>query len=659
MIRHLLMSISVLILLLLFANETAMADSFPVSIAVKGNSSGRSIPPLFYGQNIEWTSYGDGLWDARGNKPVAGITRLLKPLHIGLIRFPGGSLTNCYHWEWGIGPKNDRKPNLVWFSAQPLASNGVWTLKNGQSAPSLYGFDEHMRFVHDMGAKGALITVNATYFPGSPIWGGSPQEAAAWVAYANARVNGPDVRIGTDYRGVNYHTSRYWASLRAKNGHPAPYKCLYWEIGNEVNDIGQGAGVTGKEYAERVHQYAVAMHAVDPSVKIGAVLGFDWLKDILSMAGKDIGFLIYHFYGPGSDMQGATFWSNGSRTVNFTAPGGPFQLVFLASGTPAEGVWPNLQVSVDDKVVANLSVSADQKKGQVQNYFVPLNLPAGDHQLTFGFTNDVMTKTEDRNLFVSGVSLQKADGSRTPIELLTPTAEMQLLAGEPVSFESRFKDINKAIQEYSPALSKKIHVFVTEFNAMYGMTDISAKSLLELKSALMVDGILQCALLEPRCEETNYWCLNSWYFQILHPGSDGAFMTASGDIYRIFEPLAHGVTLQTEVRCLNFPQEPGASSNPLPVVSAVAVRDGERIAVNVVNYDPVSSASVSVSLSGLHIVKALNGLACTAESMDASNTQEHPDDVRVEPLDVTVSEGRAKFMLPAHSAGTIALTVRR
>ncbi len=636
-----------------------MAESMPVSITVNGKSAVRTIPPLFYGQNIEWTSSGDGLWDVQGNKPVAGVTKLLAPLHIGLIRFPGGSLTNCYHWEWGIGAKNDRKPNLVWFSAQPLASNGVWTLKNGHSSPSLYGFDEHMRFVHDVGAKGALITVNATYFPGSPIWGGSPQEAAAWVAYANANVNGPDVKIGTDYRGVNYYTSRYWARLRAKNGHPAPYKCLYWEIGNEVNDIGQGAGVTGKEYAERVHQYAVAMHAVDPSVKIGAVLGFEWLKDILTVAGRDIGFLIYHFYGPGSDMQGATFWSNGSRTVNLTAPGGPCQLVFLASGTPAEGVWPNLRVTVDDKVAANLSVSADQKKGEVHNYFVPLNLPAGDHKLTFGFTNDLMTKTEDRNLFVAGVSLQKADGSRVPIELLSPTAEMRLLASEPESFDARFGEIDQAIHAYAPALSKKIQVFVTEFNAMYGMTDISAKSLLELKSALMVDGILQRALMEPRCTETNYWCLNSWYFQILHPGSDGAFMTSSGDIYRIFEPLAHGKTLQTEVRCLNFPQEPGASSNPLPVVSAVAVRDGARIAVNVVNYDPVSSASVSVSLSGLHIVKALNGLACTAESMDASNTQEHPNDVRVEPLVVTVSEGRAKFMLPAHSAGTIALTVRR
>jgi|GEM_PF-3170157 alpha-L-arabinofuranosidase len=658
MIRKLLILMSVLIPSLVFANGLAKADPFPVSIMIRGNSSVRAIPPLFYGQNIEWTSSGDGLWDAQGNEPVSGVATLLKPLHIGLIRFPGGSLTNCYHWEWGIGAKDQRKPNMVWFSASPMALNGVWTLRKGETEPSLYGFDEHMRFVRDVGAKGALITVNATYFPGSPLWGGSPQEAAAWVAYANARVNGPDVRIGTDYRGVNYHTSRYWARLRAENGHPAPYKCLYWEIGNEVNDVGQGAGVTGKEYAERVHQYAIAMHAVDPSVKIGAVLGFEWLKDILTIAGKDIGFLIYHFYGPGSDMQGATFWSNGSRTVNFTVPGGPCQLVFLASGTPAEGVWPNLQVSVDHKVVANLSVSADQKKGQVHNYFVPLNLPAGDHQLTFGFTNDLMTKTEDRNLFVSGVSLQKADGSRVPIELLSPAAEMRLLASEPESFDARFGDIDKAIHAYAPALHRKIQVFVTEFNAMYGMTDISAKSLLELKSALMVDGILQRALMEPRCTETNYWCLNSWYFQILHPGANGAYLTASGDIYRLFQPLIHGHLLQTEVRGRNFAAEPGGSPIPIPVVSAVTVRDGGRIAVNVVNYDPNSSASISVRISGIHGLKALNGMVCTGASMDSSNSESQPYEVRVDPLISTVKNGKAVFSLPAHSAGTVVLSVR-
>lgn len=656
--RFLAWSVFIIIVLQLCANESAKAESFPVSITVNGKSSVRTIPPLFFGQNIEWTSSGDGLWDVKGNKPVTGVTRLLAPLHIGLIRFPGGSLTNCYHWEWAIGPTNDRKPNLVWFSAQPLASNGVWALNNGHSAPSLYGFDEHMRFVHDVGAKGALITVNATYFPGSPIWGGSPQEAAAWVAYANAKVNGPDVKIGTDYRGVNYHTSRYWASLRAKNGHPAPYKCLYWEIGNEVNDVGQGAGVTGKEYAERVHQYAVAMHAVDPSVRIGAVLGFEWLKDILTVAGRDIGFLIYHFYGPGSDMQGATFWSNGSRTVSFTAPGGPCQLAFLASGTPAEGVWPNLRVTVDNKLEANLSVSADQKKGQVHDYLVPLNLPEGSHQLTFGFTNDLMTQTEDRNLFVAGVSLRKSDGSQSPIELLSRSAEMRLLASEPVSFQARFKDIDKAIHAYSPSLSKRIQVFVTEFNAMYGMTDISAQSLLQMKSALMVDGILQCALMEPRCVETNYWCLNSWYFQILHPDADGAFMTASGDIYRLFQPFAHGNALKTTVRSVNFKNQPGDHFAHLPVVSAVAARDGKRIAVNVINYDPAVSAIVSVSLSGLRMGKALSGLICMAASIDSSNTQEHPNDVRVEPLHATISGGKAIFTLQAHSAGTIEFTVR-
>jgi alpha-L-arabinofuranosidase len=80
---------------------------------------------------------------------------------------------------------------------------------------------------------------------------GTPQEAAAWVAYANgnAALYGTtnDITIGLDSGGYDWRTVGYWARLRtltaAQNpdnqfdflalGRAAPLGIKNWEIGNE------------------------------------------------------------------------------------------------------------------------------------------------------------------------------------------------------------------------------------------------------------------------------------------------------------------------------------------------------------------------------------------------------------------------------------------
>ena len=52
-----------------------------------------------------------------------------------------------------------------------------------------------------------------------PATNGTPQEAAAWVAYCNASTNiygtTNDVTIGVDAEGNNWQTAGYWAHMRA------------------------------------------------------------------------------------------------------------------------------------------------------------------------------------------------------------------------------------------------------------------------------------------------------------------------------------------------------------------------------------------------------------------------------------------------------------
>ncbi|MFI1068460.1 cellulose-binding protein [Streptomyces puniciscabiei] len=182
---------------------------------------------------------------------------LMKAAGVRQLRFPGGSYADAYHWK------------------THTLTDGGWV------APGT-DFDHFMATAKKVGAQ-PIIT--ADY--GS----GTPQEAADWVKYAN----------------VDKH-----------------YGVKYWEIGNEIPGNGHygskweadtHADKSPTAYANNLVAYAKAMKAVDPTVKIGAVLttpGYwpdavkapgdnaDWNHTVLSIAGKSIDFVIIHWYPGGT-----------------------------------------------------------------------------------------------------------------------------------------------------------------------------------------------------------------------------------------------------------------------------------------------------------------------------------------------------------------------
>jgi hypothetical protein len=203
------------------------------------------------------TAYGlnQAVWDAQMNSPAS--VNLLSQGGIGMMRYPGGSYADAYDWQ----------------------SN---TVTGGYVAPGT-DFDSFMGTVNAAGAQAILI---ANY--GS----GTPQEAADWVRYANVT--------------KGYHDQ-------------------YWEVGNEIYGNGyygadwetdNHASKSPATYASNVIQYASAMKAVDPTIKVGAVLTLpgnwpdsvvasgdtqDWNQAVLSIAGSSIDFVIVHYYpSPGS-----------------------------------------------------------------------------------------------------------------------------------------------------------------------------------------------------------------------------------------------------------------------------------------------------------------------------------------------------------------------
>jgi hypothetical protein len=230
----------------------AVAPPNPVPLSVNPQSVIRTIDSRTYGMNIV-------IWDnlLRG----AATSGLLAAMQTGAFRFPGGSASDQYNWQTNLSI-----PNGTYFWPNNAAT-----------------------FAGITGSQAAQAYVTVNY--GS----GTPQQAAAWVAYYNAATSSTTA-LATDSMGRNWNTAGYWASLRAaaplktddgynflRIAHPAPFNILYWEIGNEcygnweydLHGMG-GSGLSGAAhdpytYAQSFQSYYNQMVAVDPAIHIGAV----------------------------------------------------------------------------------------------------------------------------------------------------------------------------------------------------------------------------------------------------------------------------------------------------------------------------------------------------------------------------------------------------
>ena len=190
-----------------------------------------------------------------------------------------------------------------------------------------YGIMEHMKFVTSLGAQ-AIIVVNYNtgldkegHLSDQASLSQKVKRAAAWVAFMNGTPQN-DQALGRDDEGNDWHTVGYWAQKRAAWGHPAPYGVKYWEVGNEMYDKNnEGGFTTAKAYAQDFVTFALAMKAVDPGIKVGAVgltsprgqgdadFTDAWNPTVIRIGGADMDFLILHPYYPAAGPKPAPYRS--------------------------------------------------------------------------------------------------------------------------------------------------------------------------------------------------------------------------------------------------------------------------------------------------------------------------------------------------------------
>ncbi|MFL6144174.1 MAG: cellulose binding domain-containing protein [Labedaea sp.] len=229
---------------------SASAGAADVTVTVNTRAGLASVPDTALGIN-------HAVWDSQlGTNAVAD---LLGGAGVRMMRYPGGSYGDIYHWADNTAPGGFVAPNT--------------------------DFDTFMGGVRRAGAQPIIIANYGT---------GTPQEAADWVRYANV---------------TKGYGARYWeiGNELYGNGHYG----ANWEADNHADKSPTG-------YANGVVAYADAMKAVDPTVKIGAVLttpanwpdgvvaGGDpatWNQTVLSIAGPHIDFVVLHWYPGGSTAQ--------------------------------------------------------------------------------------------------------------------------------------------------------------------------------------------------------------------------------------------------------------------------------------------------------------------------------------------------------------------
>jgi hypothetical protein len=224
------------------------------NVTVTAGTGLATIPSTAFGLNT-------AVW---GNLTDSRVPSLVYNAGVTALRYPGGSTSDTYNWQ----------------------TNSIVPGQGGYANPA-NGFDVFMALANKVGAT-PVITVNYGSGP-TGSGGGTPALAAAWVQYANV----------TKAYGVKY-----------------------WEIGNEVYGNGEYGGAWETDlhaahdpttYGTNVAAFVTAMKAVDPTIKIGAVLAApgswpdgqapDWNSNVLKQCGSVIDFVIVHWYpqNPGNE----------------------------------------------------------------------------------------------------------------------------------------------------------------------------------------------------------------------------------------------------------------------------------------------------------------------------------------------------------------------
>lgn len=191
--------------------------------------------------------------------PAIAPTQSLKNSKATLLRYPGGEKSDNYLFS--AAPYTSSSPRMALLDTCFWPSNDFKFVDTNTAErlchPEVLDFDEYIAMCNDVGAAPLVVVAydaayNTRSCDGKPTKAQLLTNAVEWVRYANIKKR---------------------------------YGVKYWMIGNESwNSPEYNGRVTPAKYADDLKDFATAMKAVDPSIKIIANGRSGWWQTILESA---------------------------------------------------------------------------------------------------------------------------------------------------------------------------------------------------------------------------------------------------------------------------------------------------------------------------------------------------------------------------------------
>ncbi len=229
-----------------------------------------SVDDRIYGSFIEHLGravyggiYQPGQKTADGQGFRQDVAELVRGLGVPVVRYPGGNFVSGYHWEDGVGPKENRpeKLELAW---QVVESNQ-------------FGLNEFMDWCKKADTS-PMMAVN--------LGTRGVDEARNIVEYCNVARGG------------------WYSALRRQHGYEKPHDVRLWCLGNEMDGPWQIGHKTASEYGRLASEAGRVMKTVDPSIELVACgsASMDmptfgsWEDTVLSECYDEADYLSLHTY---------------------------------------------------------------------------------------------------------------------------------------------------------------------------------------------------------------------------------------------------------------------------------------------------------------------------------------------------------------------------
>lgn len=262
------------------------STTLQATISVSEPAEEVTVSPDVYGQyfeHVEDCIY-PGVMDERGVRD--DVVAAAAELQVPVVRWPGGCFADCYHWEDGIGPLEQR----------PVRPNWHWG--GGQLENHRFGTHEFLDWCERVGAA-SYINVN--------LGTGTLIEALRWLDYTTGTQETADV------------------AARRRNGRDQPWQVAYWGIGNETWGSWEAGRMSAAQYADVLGNWAEFFRRYQRDVRIvgvGSHAGEDpeWDQTVLDVAGEQIDLLSIHLYGSRVDQADGSVPEEPSRRAVMLAP---------------------------------------------------------------------------------------------------------------------------------------------------------------------------------------------------------------------------------------------------------------------------------------------------------------------------------------------------